>query len=332
MSGTPTVAAALRAARAAGIERLDARLLLAFALERTPSWLMAHDDAPLGPGAQARYDGLLRRRADGEPLAYLVGHKEFHGLELTVTPDVLVPRPDTETLVDWALECLDDTAPARVLDLGTGSGAIALALAHRRPRARVTAVDASAQALAVAAGNGERLGLGVEWLEGDWFAPLGGRRFELICANPPYVADGDPHLAALALKQSAGDTIEAIFLLRANDTFTATLGSYIMDSDTKIRLDGTAGQGTEVNFSDSFGGGDGTLFRVDGSWRFRPSRNRTTRAGVPTAMPLSGTSRVTTDPAPITAPAPMRTPDSTIAAWPSHAPSPIVIGPFVVSG
>ena len=197
MSGTPTVAAALQAARAAGVDRLDARLLLAFALGRSPGWLLAHDDAPLEPAAQTRYDDLLRRRARGEPLAYLVGTKEFHGLELTMTPDVLVPRPDTETLVDWALECLDEAAPARALDLGTGSGAIALALAHRRPRARVTAVDASARALSIAAGNGRRLGLAVEWLEGDWFGPLTGRRFELIAANPPYVAEGDPHLAAL---------------------------------------------------------------------------------------------------------------------------------------
>jgi len=187
----------LRAARAAGVERLDARLLLAFVLGRSTGWLLAHDDAPLEPAAHGRYDELVRRRARGEPLAYLVGRKEFHGLELAVTSDVLVPRPDTETLVDWALECLDDAAPARVLDLGTGSGAIALALAHRRPRARVTAVDASARALAIAAGNGRRLGLAVEWLEGDWFAPLAGRRFELIVANPPYVAEGDPHLAAL---------------------------------------------------------------------------------------------------------------------------------------
>jgi len=197
VSGAPTVAAVLRAARAAGVERLDARLLLAFVLGRSTGWLLAHDDAPLEPAAHGRYDELVRRRARGEPLAYLVGRKEFHGLELAVTSDVLVPRPDTETLVDWALECLDDAAPARVLDLGTGSGAIALALAHRRPRARVTAVDASARALAIAAGNGRRLGLAVEWLEGDWFAPLAGRRFELIVANPPYVAEGDPHLAAL---------------------------------------------------------------------------------------------------------------------------------------
>jgi release factor glutamine methyltransferase len=198
VSGAPTVAAALQAARAAGVERLDARLLLAFVLGRPAGWLLAHDDAPLGADEQARFQALLARRAAGEPVAYLMGRKEFFGLELHVGPDVLVPRPDTETLVEWALDGLAPDAPARALDLGTGSGAIALALAQRRPLARVTAVDASAAALAVATDNGHRLGLAVEWLHGDWFAPVAGRRFELVVSNPPYVAEGDPHLPALA--------------------------------------------------------------------------------------------------------------------------------------
>lgn len=194
----PTVAAALRAARAAGVDRLDARLLLGHALGRSPGWLLAHDDAALDAAQQARYAELLARRAAGEPVAYLLGTKEFFGLELAVSPDVLVPRPDTETLVEWALERLPPDGSARVLDLGTGSGAIALALARHRPRARVAAVDASAAALAVAAANGRRLGLPVEWLHGDWFAPAAGRRFALVVSNPPYVAQRDPHLAALA--------------------------------------------------------------------------------------------------------------------------------------
>lgn len=191
------VDAALRAARAQGVDRLDAQALLAAVLERPRSWLIAHGDAPLDARTAERYASLLARRAGGEPLAYLLGEREFFGLSLAVTPDVLVPRPDTETLVDWALELLPADACVQVADLGTGSGAIALALASRRPSLQVTAVDASAAALAVARGNGERLGLTVEWLESDWCASLRGRRFALIASNPPYVAEGDPHLAEL---------------------------------------------------------------------------------------------------------------------------------------
>ena len=193
-----SVAEALRWAQAEGIDRLDAQLLLAHVLARPRAWLIAHDDAPLEGSQRQQAAALLRRRADGVPLAHLVGEKAFHALVLQVTPDVLVPRPDTEVLVDWALELLPSlgTRP-RVLDLGTGSGAIALAIALAHPASAVSAVDASSAALAVARGNGARLGLAVEWLAGDWFEPVRGRRFELIVANPPYVAEGDPHLAAL---------------------------------------------------------------------------------------------------------------------------------------
>ncbi len=192
------VAQTLRHAQALGVERLDARRLLAHVLGRAPAWLIAHDDAQLTDADWRRIDALLQRRAAGEPLAYLVGEKAFHALALRVTPDVLVPRPETELLVEWALELLPGlgAAPA-VLDLGTGSGAVALAVAHGWPQARVTAVDASAPALAVARANGERLGLTVEWLAADWYAALAGRRFDLVVSNPPYVAEGDPHLEAL---------------------------------------------------------------------------------------------------------------------------------------
>ena len=195
------VAAALAAARAEGIERLDAQLLLAHILGRDRAWLLAHADAPLDAAAAAAYaDGCARLR-DDRPLAYLTGAREFHGLRLTVDPAVLVPRPDTETLVDWALELLGGPLASRaqpaVVDLGTGSGAIALAVKHRCPRARVAAVERSAAALAVARANGERLGLAVDWRAGDWWQPLAGQRFDLALSNPPYVAPGDAHLHAL---------------------------------------------------------------------------------------------------------------------------------------
>ena len=195
-----SVAQALAAARAAGLERLDAQALLGHLLGRPRGWLIAHDDAPLAPDEAERYAALVRRRAAGEPVAYLVGAKEFRGLELCVGPATLVPRPDTELLVDWALEWLrrDGAAAPEVLDLGTGSGAIALAVKHACPRARVTAVDVSAEALAVARANAARLGLEVEWRPGDWWSALAGRRFDLVLSNPPYVAEDDPHLEALA--------------------------------------------------------------------------------------------------------------------------------------
>lgn len=188
---------ALAWARERGLARLDAQLLLSHHLGRPRSWLLAHDDEALG-AAQAGFTADAERRAAGVPLAYLVGEREFHGLRLQVTPAVLVPRPDTEVLVDWALELLAGTSGRQVVDLGTGSGAIALAVRHRCPETVVTATDASAAALAVAEANGLALGLPVQWLPGDWWQPLAGRRFDLALSNPPYIAGGDPHLAALA--------------------------------------------------------------------------------------------------------------------------------------
>ena len=155
--------------------------------------------ALLSPAQLAAFAAGCRRRADGEPLAYVLGEREFHGLMLQVSPAVLVPRPDTETLVDWALQllALPLADNPEVADLGTGSGAIALALKHRHPAARVCAVDCSAAALDVARANAARHGLQVEWRLGNWWQPLQGRRFHLVVGNPPYVAGNDPHLAAL---------------------------------------------------------------------------------------------------------------------------------------
>jgi release factor glutamine methyltransferase len=196
-----TVGAALVSARALGLDRLDAQLLLARLLQRPRAWLLAHDEAKLLPAQQAAFDAACRRRADGEPLAYLLGEREFHGLMLQVTPAVLVPRPDTETLVDWALELLrgplGGVAAPLVADLGTGSGAIALALKHRHPAARVCAVDLSDAAVALARANAASHGLQLEFQLGSWWQPLRGRRFHLVVSNPPYVAADDPHLAAL---------------------------------------------------------------------------------------------------------------------------------------
>jgi release factor glutamine methyltransferase len=202
MSSDCTLAQALVAAQSLGLERLDAQLLLLHALGKPGvdrAWLLAHDTDTLAHGVARQFERLSQRRAGGEPLAYLVGSKEFFGLKLQVDPRVLVPRPDTETLVEWALEQLagvDFPASARVLDLGTGSGAIALALKKTRPALDLTAVDASSDALAVAGANAMAHQLPVSFVQSSWFENVSGH-FHLIVSNPPYVANADEHLTAL---------------------------------------------------------------------------------------------------------------------------------------
>jgi release factor glutamine methyltransferase len=182
-----------------GLDRLDAQMLLLLALGRDMNhraWLMAHDTDPMPTDAAGRFVDLVRRRLAGEPVAYLAGEKAFFGLHLRVDARVLVPRPDTETLVQWALDALPAT-PARCLDLGTGSGAVALAVKSQRPDVAVTATDASTGALAVARDNAERLGLAVDFFNGSWLQAVPGQRFDVIASNPPYIAEGDHHLVAL---------------------------------------------------------------------------------------------------------------------------------------
>ena len=187
-------------AQASGLDRLDAQWLLGHVLGQPRAWLVAHDDQALNATLASAYAALCERRAAGEPLAYLVGECGFHGLRLQVTPDVLVPRPDTETLVDWALALLPTLAAPKpqVLDLGTGSGAIALAVAHHHPAAQVTATDISPAALAVAQANARSLGLALQWAGGAWWQAVAAEAcFDLVLSNPPYIASDDPHLPAL---------------------------------------------------------------------------------------------------------------------------------------
>jgi release factor glutamine methyltransferase len=209
------VATLLREA-SARVEPADAALLVAHALGRTRTWLYAHGDDAVDDATRQACERLLARREAGEPVAYLTGHRGFWRFDLQVTPDTLVPRPETELLVELALERLPEGRALRIADLGTGSGAIALALAHERTSARVVAVDASAAALDVARGNARALGIAnIEFREGDWLAPLAGERFDLVASNPPYIALGDPHLDDLrhepALALSSGvDGLDAI--------------------------------------------------------------------------------------------------------------------------
>ena len=208
-----TVATVMAQARKSGLDRLDAQLLLADVLACSRTWVLAHDDAELDPGAADRFAALAKRRASGEPTAYLLGKKEFFGLMLQVSPKVLVPRPDTEVLVEWALELLRTELAScptpSVLDLGTGSGAIALAVKSGCSRASVTATDVSPDALSVARANAQRLGLQVLLGVGSWWQHLEEHRFHLVLSNPPYIPQGDPHLQALTheptLALTAGD-------------------------------------------------------------------------------------------------------------------------------
>lgn len=225
-----TVAQALHAARAAGVDRLDANMMLMALLKQGRSWLLAHDQDALPASIIQTFEHWVTRRAQGEPLAYLLGDKEFFGLNLAVNPDVLIPRPDTEILVEWALDLVPPDQAWRVLDLGTGSGAIALAIQHQRPQATVVAVDASAGALTTAQNNAQQLQLPVQFLLGSWLAPVEGQVFDLIVSNPPYIAEGDEHLAAL--------THEPITALTAGPDGLDDIRQIIRDAKSNLKPGG----------------------------------------------------------------------------------------------
>ncbi len=195
-----TIEQALRAAKGLGVDRLDAQVLLGHALGQGRTWVIAHSEYVLTNEEFSTWSTLVARRAAGVPVSYLVGWREFHGLSLRVTPAVLDPRPDTETLVDWGLELLAQGRfgpRPQVLDLGTGSGAIALAVKSAYPRCEVHASDASKAALAVAQDNAQRLGLAVSFHAGSWWSAVPGLQVHLALSNPPYIGGDDPHLEAL---------------------------------------------------------------------------------------------------------------------------------------
>jgi len=179
-----------------GLIPFEAKILLAHVLARDRAWISAHGDAPLTREEAKSFEALARRRHEGEPVAYLTGRREFFGLELEITPDVLIPRPETELLVERALSWIPAGSAMSVLDLGCGSGAVALAIAHERPHARVLGADVAPAAVALATRNAERLAIAnARFIEADWFSGVPGETFELVVANPPYVAEDDPHLA-----------------------------------------------------------------------------------------------------------------------------------------
>ena len=223
-AGSITVRGLLAVAKASTVgsdSSRESELLLSHALQRERAWLFAHADDPIDPADAVRFHSLLVRRAAGEPIAYITGRREFWSLDLAVTPDVLIPRPETELLVELALRRISQSAQTDIADLGTGSGAVALAIAHERPRAAVLATDVSVAALAVARANAQHLDLdNVQFMQSDWCAALDKRRFDLIVSNPPYVAESDVHLsrgdlrfeprAALASGSDGLDAIHAI--------------------------------------------------------------------------------------------------------------------------
>ncbi len=192
MSAAKSVSAALASS---GLVPFEARVLLAHVLACDRAWLAAHGDAQVTTAQAARFEALTRRRHGGEPVAYLTGRREFYGLDLEITADVLIPRPETELAVELALARIDKRTDAKVLDLGSGSGAIALAIAHQCERADVLGVDVSPQAVALARRNAERLRIeNARFLQSDWFEQVPSADFALIASNPPYVSELDPHL------------------------------------------------------------------------------------------------------------------------------------------
>ena len=223
---TPTVAQALAQC---GLVPTDAHSILAHVLGGNRAWLAAHAEDRLTRAQAASFFALAKRRREGEPVAYLTGTREFWGLALAVTDAVLIPRPETEALVEFALSVLPADHETRVLDLGTGSGAIALALAHERPRAHVLATDHSREALDVAQENARRLGLNnVNFQASDWYTCVPEWEWDLIVSNPPYVAPGDPHL-------SEGDLrFEPPVALTAPDAGLAALRAIVMGAYARL--------------------------------------------------------------------------------------------------
>jgi release factor glutamine methyltransferase len=224
---------------------LDAEVLVAHVLGASRSAIAAEPERPLAPEEMLALESLVRRRLEGEPVAYLMGRREFWSLELEVTPDVLVPRPETELVVERALAAIASRERPSVLDLGTGSGAIASAIARERPDADVTATDVSAAALAVAARNAARLALpNLRLLEGSWFGPVSDSSFDLIASNPPYVAAGDPALAALA-HEPAGALVAGAEGLDALAAIAAAAREHLEPGGTLV-LEHGAAQGPAV--------------------------------------------------------------------------------------
>ena len=233
MTSAPRNVAALLARARRRLDPAEAELLLAHALGRSRTWLLAHGDDEIAADDAASFEALVERRAAGEPVAYLTGSRGFWSLDLAVTPATLVPRPETEWLVELALARIPPDAEVRVADLGTGSGAIALAIAKERPRVRVVATDASNDALDVARGNAKRNGIAnVEFRHGDWFAPLAGETFDLIAGNPPYIALGDPHLGEGDLR------FEPALALSSGDDGLDAIRAIVRDAPSHLRAGG----------------------------------------------------------------------------------------------
>ena len=253
----PSIAQALRQAQADGLERPDAQRLLGHLLQRERAWLIAHDDQALNePMASAFADGC-RRCAAGEPLAYVIGEQHFYGLRLLVTSAVLVPRPDTETLVDLALALLPTLArqQPRVLDLGTGSGAIALAVAQGHGAATVTATDISADALTVARANAQRLSLSIDLAQGAWWQAVAAeQRFDLVLSNPPYIAADDANLSALQHEplialSPGGDGLDAYRQIIAGAAAHLAPGGWLLFEHGWQQADAVSGLLRQAGFS-----------------------------------------------------------------------------------
>lgn len=228
--------ASLRLSGALGLDRrearIEARALAVHAWGVATAWLIAHDTDVPSPAQAAAFHALLEQRLAGRPVAYLTGAREFYGRPFAVGPDVLIPRPETELLVDQALLHLPPGQPLRVLDLGTGSGCVAVTIALERPHATVTAVDRSPAALALAEHNARALGARIRFLQGDWFAAVAGERFDLIVGNPPYIAAADPHLGR-------GDVrFEPLTALASGDDGFADLRRIIRDTPAHLAAGG----------------------------------------------------------------------------------------------
>jgi len=277
-----------RLAGASPTAALDAELLVARVLGICRASLAADPGRALAPEELFALESFARRRLAGEPVAYLTGRREFWSLDLEVTPDVLVPRPETELLVERALAVIAGLARPAVLDLGTGSGAIALAIASVRPDAAVTATDRSAAALAVAKRNAARLGFeNVRFIHGDWFAPLAGTRFDAIVSNPPYVAADDPALVALAHEPRLALVADAGGLASLA-TVTAGACAHLLPGG-RLLLEHGAGQGSAVRDLLRAAGFAGVETRRDLAGHERASEGTRPLEAVESAPPMEST-------------------------------------------